>query len=330
LKRLLIIQTAFIGDVILASGLISKLHRFYPELKIDFLLRKDNEILLSQNPYINELIIWDKKNNKFGNFLKIIKKIRSNRYDYVINIHRFLSSGIITALSAADNKIGFNKNPLSFLFTKKLHHIIGNSEHPKHEIDRNNDLIRHLTDNKAEKPQLFTGDADISVRNYKLLPYICIAPASVWETKQYPAHKWIEFINSIESIDKIYLLGSKNDFIMGEILKNQVKAEIIVENLCGKLNLLQSASLMKDAKMNFVNDSGPLHLASAVNANITAVFCSTVPEFGFGPVSDNSFIIETTKKLSCRPCSLHGFKSCPEKHFDCANTIDKQQLLVRI
>jgi len=82
--------------------------------------------------------------------------------------------------------------------------------------------------------------------------------------------------------------------------------------------------------MNYVNDSAPLHLASAMNAPTTAIYCSTAPAFGFGPLSDNSRIIETQEKLDCRPCGLHGFKTCPEKHFKCAFTIEAKQLLERV
>jgi ADP-heptose:LPS heptosyltransferase len=87
---------------------------------------------------------------------------------------------------------------------------------------------------------------------------------------------------------------------------------------------------MKDAEMNFVNDSAPMHLASAVNAATTAIFCSTIPEFGFGPLADNSAIVQTSEKLDCRPCGLHGFDQCPKKHFKCAITIDKDYLLNRL
>ena len=98
-------------------------------------------------------------------------------------------------------------------------------------------------------------------------------------------------------------------------------------NLAGKLSFLESTALLKDAQMNYVNDSAPMHLASAINAPTTAVFCSTVPEFGFGPLATKSFIIQTNENLDCRPCGLHGLPKCPKKHFDCALTIDKQQLL---
>ena len=79
--------------------------------------------------------------------------------------------------------------------------------------------------------------------------------------------------------------------------------------------------------MNYVNDSAPLHIASAMNANVTAIFCSTIPEFGFGPLSENSVIVQTDQKLLCKPCGIHGFKACPEKHFSCATTINMNTLL---
>ena len=84
---------------------------------------------------------------------------------------------------------------------------------------------------------------------------------------------------------------------------------------------------MQNAKMNYVNDSAPLHLASALNAPVTAVFCSTIPNFGFGPLSDISHIVQVNEKLDCRPCGLHGFKECPEKHFKCALNIKTEELL---
>ena len=79
-----------------------------------------------------------------------------------------------------------------------------------------------------------------------------------------------------------------------------------------------------------MNDSAPLHLASSVNAKITAIFCSTVTSFGFGPKSDDAVVVETPLSLDCRPCGLHGFKSCPEGHFKCALTIDKRELTKRL
>jgi heptosyltransferase-2 len=86
---------------------------------------------------------------------------------------------------------------------------------------------------------------------------------------------------------------------------------------------------MKNADMNYVNDSAPMHLASAMNAKTTAIFCSTVPEFGFGPLADGARIVEITEKLDCRPCGLHGFKECPKGHFNCGNQIKIEGLSIK-
>jgi heptosyltransferase-2 len=94
--------------------------------------------------------------------------------------------------------------------------------------------------------------------------------------------------------------------------------------------MLQSAALMKDARMNYTNDSAPMHLAASVNAPVTAIFCSTVTDFGFGPLSDNSHVAEIREPLECRPCGLHGHKECPRKHFRCAYEIDMNELLKRL
>jgi heptosyltransferase-2 len=164
-------------------------------------------------------------------------------------------------------------------------------------------------------------------RNGVVIPYICIAPASVWFTKQFPKEKWIAFIDRLKQEQiSVYLLGASSDQEIGDAIRNATTHPGVI-NLSGKLSFLESAALMQHAAMNFVNDSAPLHLASAVNAPVTAVFCSTVPGFGFGPLSDRSFIVETSEPLTCRPCGLHGYKACPQGHFKCALTISNEQLL---
>jgi heptosyltransferase II len=90
---------------------------------------------------------------------------------------------------------------------------------------------------------------------------------------------------------------------------------------------LGTAALMEGAQMNYVNDSAPLHIATAMNAPVTAVFCSTIPAFGFGPLNPNGRIVELTEKLDCRPCGLHGYAACPKGHFKCALEISVAQVL---
>jgi heptosyltransferase-2 len=85
---------------------------------------------------------------------------------------------------------------------------------------------------------------------------------------------------------------------------------------------------MEKAAMNYTNDSAPVHIASAVNAPVTEIFCSTVPGFGYTPLSDHARIVETREKLACRPCGIHGRKECPEGHFKCAWGIEVKDVLI--
>ncbi|MEO6814573.1 MAG: glycosyltransferase family 9 protein [Ginsengibacter sp.] len=324
MQKFLVIQTAFTGDVVLATAVLEKIHRFFPHAEIDILVRKGNEGLLDGHPFIHETLIWNKKENKNKHLLQLLKKIRSNKYDKVINLQRFASTGILTAFSKADEKIGFKKNPLSFLYTKSFPHDMLNGQH---EVERNNKLIEDFTDSLFTKPKLYPSKKDEErITEYISEPFVCMIPASVWFTKQYPFEKWIELINVFPPQFKIYLLGGKEDIGFCEKIKNNVSNNK-VEILAGKLNFLSSAALMKKATMNYTNDSAPLHFASAMDAPVTAIFCSTVPRFGFYPLSTRTYIVETDEFLPCKPCGLHGWNACPLGHFKCALTIDTQKLL---
>lgn len=332
MEKILIIQTAFIGDVVLATNLIERIHASMPSAQIDFLVRGGNEGLLKGHPYLKNLLVWRKKEQKLRNLLGIIKQVRAQKYDRVVNVQRYFSTGLITIFSGAKQTIGFNKNPLSFLFHKKIKHVFGQESNGSflHETERNLMLIEHFTKPIPVSMRLYPApDDEAAVATYKKQPYICLAPSSVWFTKQYPVEKWVSFLAAVPNTLQVYLLGAPSDKALGEKIIAALPTKNI-ENLSGKLGFLASASLMRDAKMNFVNDSAPLHFTSATNAPVTAVFCSTIPAFGYGPLSANSRVVECAQKLPCRPCGLHGKKQCPEGHFKCALLIEDSQLLDRL
>lgn len=328
MRQILLIQTAFTGDVVLATPLIEKLHRYYPEAKIDFLLKKGNEGLLQGHPFIRHVFIFDKKKGKVGQLWSLLRKILKHKYDLVVNMHRFGSSGFLTAFSRAKEKVGFDKNPFAWSYTRKVTHEIGTG---KHEVRRNLELIEHITDMQSELPKLYPTETDEKLVSFHKMQgeYVCIAPTSVWFTKQWPIDKWVELIKLIPKTTRVYLIGAPSDRAVCDDILRRSQHENIA-NLCGQLTFLQSASLMRDAKMNFVNDSAPLHFASAMNARTTAIFCSTVPRFGFGPLSDDSVVMEIDVDLYCRPCGLHGFMECPEVHFKCALDIDVRKVSSRV
>ncbi|TAJ15252.1 glycosyltransferase [Marinilabiliaceae bacterium JC017] len=316
-KKFLVIQTAFIGDVILATPVIEKLARFYPGATIDVLVRKGNESLLSNNPHINRVLVFDKKAAKYRNLIRMIREVRQQKYDVVVNIQRYATTGLLTAFSKAKNKVGFDKNPLSRFFSIRIPHHMKESNEKIHEVDRNLQLIRHLTDDSFEMPRMYPFSGDYEKMKVDGA-YYCIAPTSVWFTKQFPLERWIQLINRLAYSKPVFLLGGPGDRQLCE----QVKKEALhpdVRNMAGELSFLESAALIEKAEMNFVNDSAPLHIASAVNAPVRAMFCSTVPAFGYTPLSDDSLVLETKKNLDCRPCGLHGKRECPLGHFHCAD-----------
>ncbi|HEX8659770.1 MAG TPA: glycosyltransferase family 9 protein [Hymenobacter sp.] len=341
----LLIQTAFIGDVILLTALLEHLHRTEPATPVDVLVRRGNEGLLAGHPHVRRVLVWDKKHRKYANLWQLLRQVRATGYGRVVTLQRFASTGFLTAFSGAPERVGFAKNPFSRFFTRRVPHVIGDGTH---EVTRNLSLLdagpttaRPAPEEKSRdnalapgpgaalaRPRVYPSAADeAAAAAYATAgPYVCLAPTSVWFTKQYPEEKWQELLAALPARLRVYLLGGPPDAAACERLAAASNREN-VRSLAGQLNLLASAALMRGAVMNYVNDSAPLHLCSAVGAPVTAVFCSTVPEFGFGPLSPVSFVVQTPEPLACKPCGLHGHSACPLGHFRCAHTIAVGQLL---
>jgi len=324
----LLIQTAFIGDVILMTALLEYLHHTEPATPVDVLVRRGNEGLLAGHPHVRRVLIWDKKHRKYAALWDLLGQIRAAHYGRVVTLQRFASTGFLTAFSKAKERIGFAKNPLSRFFTRRVPHHIGDGTH---EVTRNLALLTDAAPTPLVPPRLYPSAADeAAVAPYAAAgPYICLAPTSVWFTKQYPESKWLELLAALPQNVRVYLLGGPPDVAACERLAAASGRDNVV-SIAGKIGLLASAALMRGAVMNYVNDSAPMHLCSAVEAPVTAIFCSTVPAFGFGPLAPVSFVVETREPLACKPCGLHGHGACPLGHFRCAHTIEVGQLLATL
>ena len=340
----LLIQTAFIGDVILATALVEYLARQESQAPLDVLVRRGNEGLLVGNPHVRQVLIWDKKTKKYPNLLRLLRQIRRAEYGRVVTLQRFASTGFLTAFSGAAERVGFAENPFSRFFTRRVPHVIGDGTH---EVARNlglltreewrvksfsTDFLRNAQfTTHGAPPRLYPTPADeAAAAPYAAVgEYVCLAPTSVWFTKQYPEEKWLELLAALPPALPVYLLGGPPDTAACEQLALAAGRPGLV-NLSGKLSLLASAALLRGAVLNYVNDSAPLHLCSAVDAPVCAIFCSTVPAFGFGPLSSFARIVEHPGPLACRPCGLHGHARCPLGHFRCAREIETGQLLAAL
>lgn len=328
LLRFLIIQTAFIGDTILATPLIEKLHLHYPEATIDLFVRQDNSGLFKNHPYIDQLFTWNKRGrHKYLQLIPLVKALRQRRYSHCFNLQRHATTGFITLLSGAKNTVGFTMNPLSRLFTRTFVHRINSQPALSHETDLYLQLISDIVPpGNRVLPKLYPSSDDFSSVK-RQSPYCTVAPSSVWFTKQYPAEKWVAVLNSIDKSMSVCLIGGKADHPLCEFIRQNTTHPATV-NLAGSLSLLQSAALMKGALMNYANDSSPVHLASSVDAPVTAVFCSTTPAFGYYPLSSISRVVESDESIDCKPCGPHGHTKCPLGHFKCSN-ISPEKIIAR-
>jgi heptosyltransferase-2 len=262
-KQFLIIQTAFLGDAVLATSILEKLHAFYPDAAIDLVVRKGNEGLFLEHPFLRKVLVWEKRRNKTHNLIQLIRELRSTDYDHIINCQRFFSTGLMTVFAKGQEKIGFSKNPLSFLFSRRVKHSIPepkalrgqlvNSSAPiVHEVDRLNALIEHLTDAARPLPRLYPtlGSRNDAERvRYQHTEdegrYVCIAPASVWFTKQWPEAKWVELIKSLPAEMHVFLIGAPSDGQLCERISNSAGRGFDVSEDLGPLG---SAALMESAR----------------------------------------------------------------------------------
>lgn len=336
-KNILIIQTAFIGDTILASHFARAVKEEFPDSKIHFFLRKGNESVIQGLSSIEKVWVWDKVGGKTKNLMKLISELRGIKFEYVFNLHRHFNSGLVSALMKSPVKVGFRQNPLSIFYSHKVDHLIPHhSENGDwHEVQRNLQLLREVKPSfqisgnmKDYRPELPILPKHLEkTAKYKGGEYFVVAPASVWFTKAWSESKYRELTQELAKLGRVLFIGAPTDKELCDRIRKDIPN---TENLCGELNLLDSAALMKDAKRVFVNDSAPLHLASCMNAKTTAVFCSTVPAFGYTPLAQDSVVVDVGNSLACRPCGLHGYKACPLGHFKCSLDIEVRSVLQTI
>lgn len=321
--RLLIIQTAFLGDVVLATSIVERLKNTYPDIIIDMMVKKGYEQVPEDHPYIHQVLSFDKSKKRLPLLYRLLGQIRKNAYDAVINLQRFSSTAFLTAFSGASHRVGFNSNFFASLYTKKVTHSLSKG---LHEVQRNMQLLEGLTSTDFERPHLYP--KTLHSKSYLSDQFICIAPSSVWQTKRYPVEKWVSLILKIDKEIPIFLIGGPEDKDMCNTIVQACPSKQI-KNKAGTLSIMESVSLIEKAAILITNDSAPLHFASAVNTPTIAIFCSTSPAFGFGPLADQSISIETRDQLDCRPCGIHGKKTCPKGHFNCSN-IDEAEILAHI
>ncbi len=335
-NRILIFQTAFLGDVILTLPLAQVLHRHLPDARIDFLTTPNAAAILRNHPAIHSIIVYDKRNSQrgIGGMFSVSRIIKENQYDAALVPHRSFRSAVVVALSGIPIRAGFDTSAGRFLFTNIVRY-----EKNNHEIERNLALaaVMNVAHAGKELPSLYPSQEDVSavdrffsensIDSKKSI--IAVAPGSVWNTKRWLSERFSDLVKMIVSAGmQVILIGGKEDEkLCGEIAAGAAKKEIF--NSAGALTILQSAELIRRCAVLVTNDSAPMHLAVAMRTAVVGIFGATVPAFGFAPYGERDVVVQT-EGLSCRPCSIHGGDTCPIGTFECMTKISAETVFENV
>lgn len=327
-KKILIIQTAFPGDAILTLPLIQEIKKTYTNAIISVLCIPSTKIIFEHSKSVDRVVVYDKKEKQksLKDFLKLIYTLRKERYDIVISPHRSLRSGLIAYFSSSKSRIGFSNSACKYLYNKRIEYIS-----TEHEVKRNLNLLEKDYQKwnnifpEISIPDKILQNIQKILETHRANDFIAIASGSVWETKKYPVKYWIEVINYLNTIGyTIILLGGDSD---KEILKCIEKKDNII-SLIGKLSIVESIGILKKARLLIANDSAPTHMGMIAGIPVLTIYCSTVPEFGFYPYNMNSSCVGI--KIDCKPCGIHGYKKCPQNHFNCGNKLFSSLIIDKI
>jgi len=317
--KILIIRFSSIGDIVLTTPVVRNLKQQGEDIEIHYLTKKEYAPLLNNNPYIDKLHLLD------NSISEIKKELKKEYFHYIIDLHKNLRTKRIKfglpAIVFEFDKINWAKWLIVNLKINKLPNI--------HIVDRYMDTIKFFIDKNDNKGlDYFIDEKDevnvLSFPDNFSEKYIAFAIGAQHFTKKLPKEKIISICKKISQ--PIVLLGDKNDEIIAEEIKKSVGDNIF--NACGKYNLNQSASIVKQAKLLITHDTGLMHIAAALKKKIISVWGNTIPEFGMYPYfpDKNSEIVQVDN-LKCRPCSKIGYKKCSKKHFKCMNDIDEEKIV---
>jgi len=327
--KILVFNPSFLGDSVLTKPLTKAVRHYFPDSSVDFCVRPENAPLFRGMELINEVITFDKRGSAGGvaGIFRFVRELKKREYDIIISCHKSFRSSLTMALTGVLRRVGFSQSAFSFLYTETVSRNMN-----LHEVERNLMLLEPLiADFSLEEVKKHAGKAEVFVDeriSSNTVKYIKSASGgrkpiginagSVWATKKWHAERFAEVA------DRLYdngffcvLFGAPSDSESCALVA--ASAERPLMNTCGRLPLGQLPSYIKAMEALITNDSGPLHIASAVGTPAVAIFGPTVKELGFFPYDDKSIVVE--KELYCRPCGLHGGDDCPEGHFRCMGEI---------
>jgi len=289
------------------------------DAEVHFLTKKDFHPVVRGNPYIDKIHVLD------GNMYALLQSLKVEQFDYILDLHRNFRSlrvrSSLKIMSFAVDKINMAK------FLKIRFKV--NRLPEKHIVDRFLETTRLFdVNNDGKGLDYFIPEEDevalSSLPESFQSGYLALVVGAMHATKQMPVEKMINICRELEL--PVILLGGHKEKVMGKEIEKQTGDHVL--NTCGKYNINQSASLIRQSRVVITHDTGLMHIAAAFHKKILSVWGHTIPEFGMYPyLPDRASKIFEVVGLPCRPCTKIGKKKCPKGHFRCMNDIDYNKII---
>ena len=317
-RAALVIQTSFLGDVVLTTPLLTFLASQGP---VDVITTPAGGALLESHPAVRRVIRYDKRGGQqgVGGLRALAAALRRERYCAAYLAQGSWRSAALAWLARIPVRIGFDRSAGALLYTNRIAY-----RSDLHHAERLYRLAAGDAPNSPPAPSLLPRDEDRAAVSTLLAdapfghaPFIVLAPGSVWATTRWPYYA--ELLASLPPQYGIVIAGGAEDHALAAAIA--ATAPMRVLDATGRLSLLASAELIGRAAGVITNDSLPQHLASAMGTPTVTVYGPTLPAFGFGPLAARHAIVEHAPGLECRPCSAHGPQRCPRAHFRCMREI---------
>lgn len=326
--KIFIIRLSSIGDIILTTALIRIIRNSHPEHELYYITDKKYSSILRYNPLLNGVIVYDKSMNvaETINFSRQLNP-EMTKNDFVIDLHNNLRTSLIKFFLKA-KKVSVSKNRIFKLaLTTFQKNIYGkNLSIPKIYLETAAKVLKLKDDGLGLE---FWLESDKSAgkylpfeRQYSVAeePKIAIAPGATYFTKRWLPENFLKVAEMLKEKynAEISLIGGESDVELCNFIEQNFRHGSIY-NHAGNLNLVQSASLIRESDLLLTNDTGMMHVAAAMQTPVVAIFGSSVKDLGFTPYRTPNVVLES--ELDCRPCSHIGRNSCPKGHFKCMKTI---------
>lgn len=318
----LVVQTAFLGDVILTTPLLARLAARHGP--VDVITTPAAAPLLETHPSVRRVIRYDKRgaDRGVGGFRRITERLAAGRYAAAYLPHRSWRSAALAWCAHIPERIGFDDSPAAFLATRRVPRA-----RTGHESARVLALAGPAPKGAVAAPvRMALTDADRDAASAWLrergitTPFVAVAPGSIWGTKRWPGYA--ELVTRLKG--PVVVLGSEADAPLAAEVASAAAGR--GHSAAGTMSLRESAALIERAALLVTNDSAPLHMAGGVGTPVVAIFGPTTPAQGFAPLPGGGSVVQA-HGLWCRPCSPHGPQVCPLGHHDCMRQVTVDQVL---